>query len=83
MVSADCTKMPPVTQLTAGDGAIWTVLPVIGGVAGQIGVARSGVRVTQSADFVTIKGGAICQRDEGIWECWAGSWTPSATITCP
>lgn len=70
--------MPPVAQIVAGDGTVWTVLPAIGGLAGQVGVARSGVRVSQAVDFVTIKAGGICQRDEGLWECWAGKWVAGA-----
>lgn len=75
--------MPPAPLLTAGDGAIWTPLPAIGGVPGQVGAARAGVRVSNSIDFVTIKGGGICQRDEGLWECWSGKWVASTAVACP
>lgn len=77
--TADCTKMPPAAQLVDKGGAVWTLLPRIGGIAGQTGAARNGVRVMNSVDFVTIKGGTVWDQDFGSgsgWEFWTG-----ATVT--
>lgn len=85
--SADCSRMPPAAQILAGDGAKFTLVPVAGA---QPQVWRNGLKVTNAlSDFVTIKGGTVCQFDDGAWECWSGAapptgkWVPGTPIACP
>lgn len=78
-VSAPGTLMPPAPKIVDKDGATWTLLPLIGGVAGQTGVARDGDRKSQSVEFVTIdKNGVVWQSDfksGNGWDMWSGGAT--------
>jgi hypothetical protein len=83
------TKMPPAAQLTDAAGALWTLLPRIAGGANQTGVARDGLRVTDSSNYVVIIAGVACQLDETTWECWTGQakaagghWVSSTNPGC-
>lgn len=53
----DCSDRVPV--LFDSDDAVWSVMPVDGGTPDQMGLARNGVQVAFSVDYVTIKDGAI------------------------
>lgn len=71
--------------VTDSTGAKWTPMPQINGAAGQIGLARNGVRVAQSIDFLLYKGRVIYNQDFASgsgYEKWIngnpGNWTPSA-----
>lgn len=81
-VSPDGTKMPPAAQIKDAAGAIWTILPGVGGVHGQVGAVRNGARVSSAVDFVTIKGGIVYESDFGSgsgWERWNGTgWVASS-----
>jgi hypothetical protein len=74
--TADCTKMPPALVLVDAVGARWTLLPLVGGVPGQVGGARNGVRAFNSVEFATIKGGVVYLSDflSGTgWDVWNGT----------
>lgn len=79
------TKMPPATKIVDKDGATWTLMPLVGGVAGQTGAARNGVRKSNSVEFVTIdKTGVVWQSDfkSGAgWDRWNGTdWLTTGAV---
>lgn len=83
--TAPGTKMPPATKIIDKDGATWTLMPLVGGVAGQTGAARNGVRKSNSVEFVTIdKTGVVWQSDfkSGAgWDRWNGAdWVTTGAV---
>jgi hypothetical protein len=79
--TSDATKMPPASVILDATGAQWTTLPQLNGRADQVGIARNGVRVSDSVDYLTIKGGVVYQFDAGC-EQWTGTaW--AAVGACP
>lgn len=75
--TAPGTQMPPATKIVDKDGAAWTLMPLVGGVAGQTGAARNGVRKSNSVEYLTIdKTGVVWQSDfkSGLgWDRWNGT----------
>jgi hypothetical protein len=64
VVTADGTRMPPAAELRDSSGAVWTVLPAVAdGIAGQVGLARNGVRQKGSINYATVQGGVVFNFD--------------------
>jgi len=85
--SPDGTKMPPASVIVDASGAMWTTLPAQNGVQGQVGIARNGVRVLDSIDFLTIQGGVVLQSDvltgSGCERWTESGWNLISAAACP
>lgn len=80
-VSPEGTKIPPATSIVDNQNATWTqIAPVQDSafVAGQIGIARNGVRQGNAVNFIILKGGVVYQSDTDGTFKWTGTgWTSS------